>query len=167
MRKFRSVLAQAIAVTAVLVVTATTAAPAMASGHSLVREHFQGIAGSRDPVNPSLPIAGVPAGGAPWVLDADSHVRVREDGRITVVVNHLVIPGRVPPNPVATMAASLVCGDVVVDSTAPFAVSPDGNGSISDRIGEFDEDECDNPTVLVRNATGPTLGAYFAVAMDD
>ena len=165
MRKFRSVLARAIVVTAVLVVTATTAGPAMASGHSLVREHFQGIAGSRDPVNPSLPIAGVPAGGAPWVLDADSHVRLREDGRITVVVNHLVIPG--VGNPIDFMAASLVCGGVVVDSTQPFAVSDDGNGSISDRIGEFDEDECDNPTVLVRNATGPTLGAYFAVAMDD
>ena len=166
MRKFRSVLAQAIAITAALVVTATTAAPAMASGHSLLREHFVGTIPLNQP-NASPIIAGVSPGGAPWVLDADSHVRVREDGRITVVVNHLVIPGRVPPNPVATMAASLVCGDVVVDSTAPFAVSPDGNGSISDRIGEFDEDECDNPTVLVRNATGPTLGAYFAVAMDD
>ena len=166
MRKFRSVLAQAIAITAAVVVTATTAAPAMASGHSLLREHFVGTIPLNQP-NASPIIAGVSPGGAPWVLDADSHVRVREDGRITVVVNHLVIPGRVPPNPVATMAASLVCGDVVVDSTAPFAVSPDGNGSISDRIGEFDEDECDNPTVLVRNATGPTLGAYFAVAMDD
>ena len=166
MRKFRSVLAQSIAVTAALVITATTAAPALASGHSLVREHFQGIAGSRDPVNPSLPIAGVPAGGAPWVLDADSHVRLREDGRITVVVNHLVIPG--VGNPIDFMAASLVCGGVVVDSTQPFAVSDDGNGSISDRIGEFDEDDCADPIVLVRNATPlGTLGAYFAVAMDD
>ncbi len=101
------------------------------------------------------------------MLDADSHVRLREDGRITVVVNHLVIPGR-GPQPRRLMAASLVCGDVVVDSTQPFAVSPDGNGSISDRIGEFDEDDCDNPIVLVRNATGPGLSAaYFAVAMDD
>ncbi len=166
MRKFRSVLAQSIAITAALVITATTAGPAMASGHSLLREHFVGVIPLGQP-NASPIIAGVSPGGAPWVLDADSHVRVREDGRITVVVNHLVIPGRVPPNPVATMAASLVCGDVVVDSTRPFAVSPEGNGSISDRIGEFDEDDCDNPTVLVRNATGPTLGAYFAVAMDD
>ena len=134
MRKFRSVLAQSIAVTAVLVVTATTAAPAMASGHSLLREHFVGVIPLNQPGRPSPIIAGVPPGGAPWVLDADSHVRLREDGRITVVVNHLVIPGRVPQPPtVAMMAASLVCGDVVVDSTRPFAVSPDGNGSISDR----------------------------------
>ena len=167
MRKFRSVLAQSIAITAALVITATTAGPAMASGHSLLREHFQGIAGANDLVNPTQPIAGVTAGGAQWVLDADSQVRLREDGRITVVVNHLVIPGRVPPNPVDFMAASLVCDDVVVDSTRPFAVSDDGNGSISDRIGEFDEDDCGNPIVLVRNATGPTLGSYFAFAQDD
>ena len=165
MRKFRSVLAQAIAVTAVLVVTATTAAPAMASGHSLVREHFVGTIPLNQP-NASPIIAGVSPGGAPWVLDADSHVRLREDGRITVVVNHLVIPG--VGNPIDFMAASLVCGGVVVDSTQPFAVSDDGNGSISDRIGEFDEDDCADPIVLVRNATPlGTLGAYFAVAMDD
>ena len=165
MRKFRSVLAQAIAVTAVLVVTATTAAPAMASGHSLLREHFVGTIPLNQP-NASPIIAGVSPGGAPWVLDADSHVRLREDGRITVVVNHLVIPG--VGNPIDFMAASLVCGGVVVDSTQPFAVSDDGNGSISDRIGEFDEDDCADPIVLVRNATPlGTLGAYFAVAMDD
>ena len=99
MRNFRSVLAQSIAIIAALVITATTAAPAMASGHSLLREPLQGIAGANDPVNPTQPIAGVTAGGAPWVLDEDSRVRLREDGRITVVVNHLVIPGRVPPTP--------------------------------------------------------------------
>jgi hypothetical protein len=91
---------------------------------------------------------------------------VREDGRITVVVRHLVIPGRVAGNPVATLAASLVCDDMVVDSTRPFAVSPDGNGRIRDRITAVDE--CDNPAVLVSNATNPAaLGAYFAVAMAD
>jgi hypothetical protein len=165
MRIFRSVLAQSIAITAALVVTATTAAPALASGHSLVREPLQGIAGANDPVNPTQPIAGVTAGGAPWVVDEGSRVRLREDGRITVVVNGLIIPGR--GNPVAQMAASLVCGDMVVDSTRSFAVSPEGDGSISDRIGEFDEDDCDNPIVLVRNATGATLGSYFAFAQDD
>lgn len=168
MRKFRSVLAQSIAITAALVITATTAAPAMASGHSLLREPFQGIAGSRDLVNPTQPIAGISAGGAQWVLDADSHVRLREDGRITVVVNHLVIPG--VGNPINQMAATLICGgDTIVDSTRPFAVSvPDGNGSITDRIAAVDEDDCDNPIVLVRDArSAPALGSFFAVAMDD
>ena len=109
-------------------------------------------------------IAGVSPAGAPWVVDANSRTRVRADGRITVVVRHLVIPGRVPGNPVATMAASLVCDDMVVDSTRAFAVSPEGNGRIRDRISATDT--CDDPAVLVRNATNPAaLGVYFTVAM--
>jgi hypothetical protein len=166
MRNFRSVLGRFTAVTAALVVVATSAGPAMASGHAILRENLEGIFPASDPVNPSPVIAGVSPGGAPWVLDDGSKVRVREDGRITVVVRHLVIPDRVPGNPVALMAASLVCDDMVVDSTQAFAVSPEGDGSISDRITAIDD--CDDPVVLVRNATDPeALGSYFAVAMDD
>ncbi len=166
MPTFRSVLAPSTAVAAALVVTATSAVPAIASGHSILRENFVGTFPVTDPVNPSPIIAGVSPGGAPWVLDEDSRVRVREDGRITVVVEDLVIPGRVPPNPVALMAASLVCDDMVVASTDAFAVSQEGDGRISDRIGEIDD--CDDPIVLVRSATSPDgLGNYFAVAADD
>jgi hypothetical protein len=165
MRNIWSALVRATAVTGVLVVAATSA-PALASGHTILREGFEGTNPLTDPVNPSPVIAGVAPGGAPWVLDENSRVRVREDGRITVVVRHLVIPGRVPGNPVAMMAASLVCDDMVVASTDAFMVSPEGNGRISDRIGEVDD--CDDPIVLVRNATDPAaLGSYFAVAMDD
>ena len=165
MRKLRSVLAQSTAITAALVITATSAGPAMASGHSILRENFEGVIPLSDEVNHSPIIAGVSPGGLPWVLDEDSNVRVREDGRITVVVNHLVIPDRVPGNPIALMAASLVCDDMVVDSTRAFAVSPEGNGQISDRIAEVDD--CNNPIVLVRNATIPAaLGSYFAVAAE-
>ena len=164
MRNFRSVLALSTATTAALVVTVTSAGPALASGHSILREDFEGIAGANDLVNPSQPIAGVNAGGAPWVVDEGSAVRVREDGRITVSVRGLIIPGR--GNPVGMMAASLVCDGMVFDSTEPFAVSPDGNGGIEDRIASTDD--CDDPIVLVRAATDPAaLGNYFAGAMDD
>jgi hypothetical protein len=152
--------------TAALAATLLAASPAVASGHSILREDLVGIAGANAPVNPSQPIAGVLAGGAPWVIDDDSEVRVREDGRITVELNHLVIPGRVPGNPALRMAASLVCDDMVVASTDPFDVSPDGDGETSDHI--WVPDDCDDPLVLVRNAADPeNLGAYFAVAMDD
>ncbi len=166
MRNFRSVLARSTAITAALVVTATSAGPAMASGHTVLRENLEGIFPLTDPVNPSPVIAGVSPGGAPWVLDEGSRVRVREDGRITVDISQLVIPGRVPGNPVDMMAASLVCDDMVVDSTQAFAVSQEGNGGISDRIAAIDD--CDDPIVLVRNATNPAgLGSYFAVAVDN
>jgi hypothetical protein len=166
MRHFRSVLVRSSAITAALVVTAISAGPAMASGHSILRGGLEGTFPLADLVNHSAVIDGVGPGLAPWVLDADSQVRVREDGRITVVVHHLVIPGRVPGNPVPLMAASLVCGDMVVDSTPAFAVSPEGNGAISSRITATDE--CDDPVVLIRNATNPAgLGSYFAFAADD
>jgi len=164
----RSVLAPSTAIAAALLVAATTAAPAMASGHSILREDLQGTFPLTDPVNASPVIAGVSPGGAPWVVAAGSKVRVREDGRITVDVKGLVIPGRVPGNPISLMAASLVCDGMVIDSTQPFAVSPDGDGYISDRISETDDDDCDYPVVLIRNATNPAaLGAYFAFAADD
>ena len=68
-------------------------------------------------------IGGVNPGGAPWVLDESSRVRLRENGRITVRVEDLVIPGvdgAADRNPVGLMVASLVCGTTVVDSTDPF-----------------------------------------------
>ena len=166
MRNLRSVLGRSTAIAAALVVTATAAGPAAASGHSILREDLQGTFPLDDPVSPSPVIAGVSPGGAIWVLDEGSRVRVREDGRITVVVKHLVIPGRVPGNPALLMAASLVCDDMVVDSTQPFAVSPEGDGRTRDRISGTKD--CDDPIVLVRNATTPgALGSYFAVAADD
>jgi hypothetical protein len=164
MRNFRSILGQVTAITGALVFTAISTSPALASGHTILRAGFVGVIPATDPVNPSPVIAGVSPAGAPWILDANSRTRVREDGRITVVVRHLVIPGRVPGNPVATMAASLVCGDMVVDSTQTFAVSPVGNGRVTDRVAGTDN--CRHPAVLVRNATTPgALGAYFAVSM--
>ena len=164
MRHFRSVLAPVTAVTAALLFTAISVSPASASGHTILRSGFVGVIPLTFP-NPSPVIAGVSPPGAPWVLDANSRTRVREDGRITVVVKHLVIPGRVPGNPIAMMAASLVCDDMVVDSTEAFAVSPDGDGRVTDRIAGTEG--CNNPVVLVRNATNPAaLGAYFAASMD-
>ena len=170
MRSPRSLLAPAAVVTTALltalVVALATASPAAARGHSILREDLQGTFPLTDPVSPSPVIAGVNPGGAPWVIDEDSEARVREDGRIRVELKHLVIPNRVPGNPVPLMAASLVCDDMVVDSTQAFPVTEDGNGLIEDRISGTKD--CDDPVVLVRSATNPAaLGNYFAVAMED
>jgi hypothetical protein len=155
------------AVTAAVAATVLVAGPAAASGHTILRDTFDGTFPLTDPVNPSPVIADVNPGGAPWVLKENSRVRVREDGRLTLVVRGLVIPGRTPGNPVAMMAASLVCGDEVVDSTDAFPVDEDGNGRINARI--MVPEDCEDPIVLVRNASSPDgeLGAYFAVAMED
>jgi hypothetical protein len=166
MRATRTTRVLAGGLTAALGVTLLAAAPAAASGKTLLREGFSGTFPLTDPVSPSPVIAGVNPGGAPWEPEKNSRVRVREDGRITLVVKRLVIPGRTPGNPAALMAASLVCGDTVADSTDAFPVDPDGNGRTRDVIDV--PDDCDDPIVLVRNASNPAgLGGYFAVAMAD
>ncbi len=147
-----------------LAITAFSAAPAFAdesgSGGSLLREQLVGSM----PAPASQAIAGINPGGAPWV-NGPSPVRVREDGRITVVVRGLVIP---PPrgtgvNPVASAVATLVCGGMVQDSTEPFALSMAGNGHTSEMISL--SRHCDAPTVLIQPAANRTV--YIASAMDE
>ena len=65
MRSPRSILAPAAVVTTALIVALTTASPAVARGHSILREDLQGTFPLTAPVNPSPVIAGVNPGGAP------------------------------------------------------------------------------------------------------
>src|SRR5690349_9365634 len=70
---------------------------------------------------PGVTVAGVAAGGAPWVVSFGA-VRLTSTGRLDVVVRGLVIflPGN-PLNgttgPVTGVQASLACGGTVVSST--------------------------------------------------
>jgi hypothetical protein len=154
-RTSRLVPATAVAALAAL---ALTAGPALASGHSILRAALVGS------MPADAPIAGINAGGRPWV-NGPSSARVREDGRITVTIKGLVIP---PPdgtgvNPVASVVATLVCGDMVRSSTAAFALSPAGDGSTSDKI--TGTRHCTDPVVLIQPAGN--RAAYIASAMGD
>lgn len=147
------------AVVALAIVT-LTAGPALADGsrgHSVLRAQLVGSM----PAPASPTIAGVNPGAAPWV-NGPSQVRLREDGRITVAVRGLVIP---PPigtniNPIASVVATLVCDDMVKDSTEPFALSTAGDGSTSDVISV--PRHCDDPAVLIQPAANRTI--YIASA---
>lgn len=148
-----------------LAFTAFSVAPAFADGgddarrgHSVVRVHLNGS----QPAPTSPVIAGINPGGAPWVNDR-STARVREDGRIRVRIRDLVIP---PPrgtgvNPVASVVATLVCGNTVADSTDPFALSPAGDGRTRDTITV--PEDCADPTVLIQPAANRTV--YIASGM--
>jgi hypothetical protein len=159
MRTTRKTTSAAVAALA-LTVTVLTGGPASASGHTILRDGFEGNIPLTAP-NPTAVIGGVSPAGAPWILDDSSRVRVREDGRISVNLRGLVL-APTGLNPVAMVAASLVCGDMVVDSTDPFPLSvPTGNGHLSTMIDV--PDDCADPVVLIRNANTPgTLGGYFA-----
>jgi hypothetical protein len=150
-----------------LAFTALSVAPAFADGGEgsrggnsvVLRAELVGS----NPAPASPVVAGINPGAVPWVIDR-STVRVREDGRIRVKITGLVIP---PPigtgvNPVASVVATLVCGDTVADSTEPFALSPAGNGSIRERISV--PKSCEDPTVLIQPAGNRTV--YIASAGD-
>ena len=148
-----------------LAITALSAAPALADGsgsggESLLRA---GLVGSM-PAPASPMIATIKPGGAPWV-NGPSPVRVRKDGRITISISGLVIPD--PPgtgvNPIASVVATLVCGNMVAGSTAPFALSSTGNGRTSDVVAV--PAQCENPTVLIQPALNRAV--YIASAFGD
>jgi hypothetical protein len=150
----------AAAAVAAMAALALSASPALASGHSILRADLVGSMPAPD----SPQIAGINPGGAPWV-NGPSSARVREDGRIMVSITGLVIP---PPrgtntNPIASVVATLVCGDMVRSSTAPFALSPAGDGSTSGRIAGTHR--CKDPVLLIQPAGNRAV--YIASAMGD
>jgi hypothetical protein len=138
-----------------LTVLALTALPASADGggggggggRSIVRSELMGSM----PAPASPQIAGVNPGAAPWV-NGPSRVRVRVDGRVKVTIRGLVIP---PPtgtgvNPITSVVATLVCGDTVRASTAPFALSSAGDGSTTQVVDA--PGECADPVALIQPA---------------
>jgi hypothetical protein len=144
-----------------LAIVTLTAGPALADGsggHSVLRAPLMGSTPA--PVSPTIATI-IKPGGAPWV-NGPSKVRVREDGRITVKIRGLVIPA-LGTSPIHSVVATLVCDNMVKDSTMPFPLSDAGNGSTSDVISV--PRHCDDPTVLIQPAAN--LKAYIASAVSD
>lgn len=149
---------------AALAATVLTGAPAAADGSTVLRSGFAGNVPLTAP-HPTPVIGGVNPAGRGWILDDSSRVRVREDGRITVRIRGLIFDNG-DPNVVPAVVASLVCGGTagtVVDTTEAFDLSiPAGHARTRQHIDV--PADCDDPIVLVRNATSPGggPGGYFA-----
>ena len=115
-------------------------------------------------------IAGKRPGGIPWVTDEGSRVRVRRDGRIDVRLKGLVVTagpfaGTNPPA-VENAVATLVCGNAVVDSTAPFPLDRAGNGRTRAVIRV--PARCQDPVVLIQpNAAAAPVYIAFTAEDDD
>ena len=105
---------------------------------------------------PGTVIAGITGAGAPWVID-EGRAQLFADGRIHVDVNGLVIPGRVPPNPVDFGKAVVSCNGVFADDTALVPFSDEGNATVDDVVTL--PSQCQGVTVFF---TSPT-GGWFAV----
>lgn len=116
---------------------------------------------------PGQHVAGVPSGGAPWVIAA-SEFTVSANGKVQVEIRGLLIsagPAINTVGPVTMVSASLVCGDVVAATTAAVPFSSGGDASIHDTISV--PVPCIAPAVLIRVAaitTGPVAnGPFIAV----
>lgn len=109
------------------------------SGHTILRADLMGSM----PDGPT--IAGVAPGGLPWVVD-EGFARVREDGRVRVRVEGLVIPGT-GTGAVTTVTATVVCGGMAVATTTSAPLDTDGDARIDDTV--WLPDHCSMPAVLV------------------
>jgi hypothetical protein len=104
----------------------------------------------------------VAPGGLPWVLDS-GQARLRHDGRLSVRVRGLVLPGppgNGTPGPITTVTASLYCGDdtTAAATTASVPLSSAGNARINERVTL--PAKCLAPVVLVHPNGG--AAAYIA-----
>jgi len=115
-----------------------------------------GVEGSTPLPTGGVAIFGVNPGGAPWVADDDSRITVGRDGALVAKVRGLVIPGRVPPNPVRFLAASLSCNGAPGALTTPVAFSEAGDATIRATVAI--PARCVAPVVLLHPANIPTGG---------
>jgi hypothetical protein len=141
------------ALAAALVLAAPAAAKDGLSGKKILRADLLGS----HPDGPTL--NGVKPGGAPWE-DPDGRAIAREDGRIRVRFEGLVIPD-VGTGPVKTVSASLFCGTSTtpVGTTMVVPLSPAGDAEIEDQIAPPPAG-CDLPRILI-NPNG-NVATYIA-----
>jgi hypothetical protein len=152
--------------TAALAGSAVAGAGALADGGHGHHGHHGGVKLFASAVAPSVPadpaIHGAAAGGLPWVLRSGS-TDLRRDGRLSVRVRGLVIPGMGTPGPVKTVSASLYCG---ADTTAAIGTTPAaplsmaGDARIAGRLTL--PAKCLAPIVLVH--PNGAAGAYIATS---
>jgi hypothetical protein len=151
--------AAAAALAAALAIVAPGAAVAK-NGHDVIRADLIPSQATFPPINGVLP------GNAPWIIDR-GEVRVRENGRMDVRIEALVIPNAdgTAANPVTSINAVLYCGGSPVADSGPQALSvPDGDARF--RVtGLSVPSTCDMPTVLISPtaAVGARYIAFTAV----
>ena len=112
--------------------------------------------------SPGQTIGGVTAARAPWQV-TKGRIILRNDGSFTIHLTGLVLVNT-GTNPVAQVAASLVCGGsggAVAATSQTFALSPEGNADFSDQLTL--PTSCLAPVVIVR-AVGPNGPSAFIAA---
>jgi len=151
-----------------IVIAAFCTVPAWADDN-LVK--FEGGAGV-DPVGgitngaPVLNVVrGVNPGGRPWSIQK-LRVTVKSDGAISARGEGLVLAGSDAAGTrggILQVAATLFCGTNDGFSSPAADISLGGDFEIRGVLTPTPPSPCNAPTLLIRNATGGVLGAWFAV----
>jgi hypothetical protein len=139
-----------LALTLLFALTVGVASNVTAGGRKVLEATMTGL-----PV-PGTIVAGITGAGAPWVIDK-GEAQLFEDGRLRVEVEGLVIPGRVPPNPVDFGKAVVSCNGAFADDTALVPFSDDGDAVVDEVV--VLPSPCQAPAVFF---TSPG-GGWFAV----
>lgn len=115
--------------------------------------------------NPGATIGGVASGGAPWVVRRGIAV-LTDNGRLSLDVRGLVLPSaNNTAGPITGVAASVVCGNVVVATTNVANLTTSGDAEIHAKLSVALP--CVGAVVLVRAAAVngaplPAPGAFIA-----
>ena len=141
-----------LALTLLLALTVSAASIASAGGRKVLDATMTGMPAVGTVVH------GVTGPGAIWVID-NGKAQLFADGRLHVVVEGLVIPGRVPPNPADFGRAVVTCGDAIAAMTDPVPFSDDGD-AIVDTVVTLPS-PCLGPAVFFTNTATPVR--WFAV----
>jgi hypothetical protein len=117
--------------------------------------------------SPQTPIAGVPSGGAPWVVSR-GRASLDSDGRLKVEVKGLLLGAAAgvaggTTGGIPAVAASLVCGAVVEATTDPVPFPATGSFEVRAML-TLPQPACQGALVLIRIVRANTPpGAYIAV----
>lgn len=142
----------ALALTLLLALTISAASIASAGGRKVLDATMTGL-----PIV-NVTVHGVQGAGAVWVIE-NGKAQLFADGRLHVVVEGLVIPGRVPPNPADFGRAVVTCGDAIAAMTDPVPFSDDGD-AIVDTVVTLPS-PCQGPAVFFTSTGTPPR--WFAV----
>jgi hypothetical protein len=129
---------------------------------------FEGGAGVHPVANTGVvnTVRGVPPGGRPWSIQK-LRVTVKPEGRISATGEGLVLAGNDTAGTrggILQVAATLFCGTTNDGFSSPAAdISLGGDFEIRGVLTPTPPNPCNAPTLLIRNATGGVLGAWFAV----
>jgi hypothetical protein len=93
-------------------------------------------------------IAGVPSGGAPWVVSR-GRARLESDGSLEVEVTGLLLTTTGTTGGIPQVAASVVCGDIVRANTDAVTFPPSGSFEIHAMV-TLPQPACQGAVVLIR-----------------